>query len=100
MRFSTVSGSTYEVEYHDGGGVRVRRLGNAEGRDGTARQGQDGVWKEALSVGPAEYVLGLPALAIYPDQPIVGFGVLIHWKMNEDGSMNCTQTSKVSKVEV
>ena len=84
MRFTTVGGSTYEMAYIDGGGVQVRRLeGN---RPGTERVGEDGAWQTAL--------------AVYPEIPIEGLPMLIHWKMNENGSMNCTQTSKVAKVGV
>lgn len=84
MRFTTVSGSEYEIVYNDGPGVRIRRL-HGTFRP-TQRQGEDGTWGGAL--------------AIYPEVPKVGLPVLIHWKMNEDGSMNCTQTSKVAKVGV
>ncbi len=83
MRFTTGSGSEYEVKYNDGTGVQVRRL-SGPGKP-TERQGEDVVWKGAL--------------AVYPQEPEVGKPVLIHWKMNENGSMNCTQTSPVAKVE-
>jgi hypothetical protein len=80
LTFRTVGGSIYEVEYATN---KVRRLSNSA-RAPTPRQGPDGEWREAMG--------------IHPEQPIVGLPVLIHWKMNEDDSMNCTQTSIVTEV--
>ncbi len=84
MRFKTASGSEYEVKYTDSKGTLVRRISSPN--EATLRQAADGVWQK---------VMGL-----YPEEPIVGQVMLFHWKMNGDGSMNCTQTSPVTKVEV
>lgn len=90
MKFKTASGSEYEIndaravldDYDEPFGLLVRRLSGTG--EPTARVGRDTVWRICTALIPAEPVVGLP--------------VLIHWKMNEDGSMNCTLTSPVTEV--
>lgn len=55
--FTTVSGSTYEVDLQ---AQAIRRVGNAAGRPPTPRQGRDGQWRTyyqlALVQSPGESV--------------------------------------------
>lgn len=60
MKFTTVSGSVYEVNTET---KKIRRLNGAE--DPTPRMGKDGQWRSYQK--------------LYPEVPTVGKGVVIVW---------------------
>lgn len=78
ITFKTESGSVYEVKPTRG--PKIRRVSGKNAP--TERQ----------TAGWRQYQALIPAI------PTVGQTVLIHWKYNEDGSMNCTMTSRVTEV--
>lgn len=82
-RFTTVTGSRYELKEGEGGSY-VRRLSNTGGTNPTPRQGPDGQWSDCVHCSPPE----------------VGIGCLITWYFDERGGRNvCTLTSAVAEVE-
>lgn len=82
IRFKTETGSTYEA---DRARRLIRRLGNAEGREPTERQGADGIWK---SYADLDLMLWQRAL--------------ITWRYDETGLgriARTTLTSVVTEIE-
>lgn len=88
MKFTTITGSLYEVNTDS---KQIRRLNGA--KDPSPRQGKDGEWRSYL--------------AIYPNPVKVGTGVIIRWGNDtpllpgtEPGSaVPTTMTSTVVAVE-
>jgi hypothetical protein len=76
MRTVWTKNSTYEIDEVN---KLVRRVHGLN--DPTPRQGADGEWKEYVGI------------------IIAPRGMLIQWGTNPDGSLKCTWTSKVIKID-
>ena len=70
----TKTQSIYEIDKEN---CRVRRITGKE--KPTDRQGKDGEWREYFSISNVK----------------LGKSMMICWKVNEDGTYNCTTTSPI-----
>lgn len=92
MKFTTVSGSVYEVNFDS---KKIRRLNGV--KDSTSRQGKDGEWRAYKELIPSPLKKGVSAVIIWKDDT-----ELLDETIVEDGmiAIPTTRTSTVVEIEL
>lgn len=95
MRFTTQSGSVYEVDVTN---KKIRRLSGTT--DPTPRQGEDGEWKSYEDFGSlTEILIGNKGKLTIGESAVIVWVQSEHAPLSNDGGVKTTFTSPVMEID-